>query len=94
MESASTPPECPQSWRAVRLKCKPGAEGVAVGEYGGSGFFLSCNGETSIRICANGNEYGYLMEGREPDGPFVRCGLNGSADVVNERCGPLHLIIN
>ena len=76
------------------MPTKPGAEGIAVGVYGGTGFFLSCGGETSTRICANSSEYGYLMEGVEPDGPIVRCGLNGTADQVNEFCGPLHLIIN
>lgn len=91
-ESVSAPPECPESWRAIRLKCKPGAEGIAVGNYGGSDFFLTCDEE--VRTCTSGNTWRYLMEGASPDGPIVRCALSGESDQVNEFCGPLHLIIN
>jgi hypothetical protein len=90
---ASAPPECDASWRAVRLKCKPGAEGLVTGIYGGTDFFLIC-GDGTERICVSDNSFRYLMEGGVPGGPQVRCALSGDDVQVNEFCGPLHLIIN
>jgi hypothetical protein len=91
--AASAPPECDLSWRAVRLKCKPGAEGLVTGIYGGTDFFLVC-GDPTEKICVSGNSFRYLMEGGVSGGPQVRCALSGDDVQVNEFCGPLHLIIN
>ena len=50
MESISAPPDCPGSWRAVRLHCRGGSQGVATGFYGGTDFFLVCNGDRGNHI--------------------------------------------
>lgn len=92
--SAAAPPECPESWRAVRLNCKGGADGLVSGVYGGTSFFLTCNGESSTAVCASGTSWRYIMEGTTSDGLAVRCGLSGTSDGVNDFCGPLHLILN
>ena len=92
--AAASAPECPASWRAVRWNCKGGADGLVSGEYGGTSFFLTCGGESSTRICTDGESWRYIMEGTTPDGAAVRCGQAGSSGQVNEFCGPLHLIIN
>jgi hypothetical protein len=91
--AASAPPDCPESWRAVRLNCRKDAEGLVTGIYGGTDFFLTC-GDDSIQICSGSSDFRYIMEGGTPGGPAVRCALSGTSDVVNEFCGPLHLIIN
>lgn len=93
-EVAAAPPDCEESWRAARLICAKDAEGIAVGNYGGTEFFLSCNGETRTTFCTVGSDFRYIMEGFAPGGPVVRCALSGTAHPVNEKCGPLHLIIN
>ena len=95
MESISAPPDCPGSWRAVRLHCRGGSQGVATGFYGGTDFFLVCNGDrVTTLICTTGNDYRYIMEGQTPGGPIARCANSGSAVQVNESCGRLHLTIN
>lgn len=91
--TASAPPECDLSWRAVRLKCKPNAEGLVTGNYGGTDFFLVC-GDATERICSSDNSFRYIMEGGVPGGPQVRCADSGDDVQVNAFCGPLHLIIN
>ena len=91
---AAAPPECPASWRAVRLNCKGGSDGLIAGEYGGTSFFLTCGGETSTQICTEGESWRYIMEGTTPDGAAVRCAQSGTSGQVNEFCGPRHLILN
>jgi len=87
-------PDCDGSWRAARLQCAANATGLATGYYGGTDFFLTCSGASSVRFCTSGNDFRYLMEGQTPKGAAVRCALSGSAGQVNEKCGPLHLIVN
>ena len=92
--AAASPPECPASWRAVRLNCRGDADGLVTGEYGGTSFFLTCGGETSTQICTEGESWRYIMEGTTADGAAVRCAQFGNSGGVNEFCGPLHLILN
>ena len=87
-------PDCDGSWRAARLRCAGNSTGLVAGNYGGTDFFLSCSGESTVRFCTSGNTFRYIMEGQNSDGQAVRCALSGSAGQVNEKCGPLHLIVN
>lgn len=92
---ASSPPECPASWRNVSLQCRGDSSGLITGQYGGTDFFLACNGDkASTSICAGGNGYRYIMEGQIPGGIAVRCADSGASGQVNEFCGPLHMKIN
>jgi hypothetical protein len=93
-EVSAAQPDCDGSWRAARLQCAGNSTGIAAGNYGGTDFFLNCSGESSVRFCTSGNAFRYIMEGQDSDGRAVRCALSGSAGQVNEKCGPLHLIIN
>lgn len=95
MEAVSAPPDCGGSWRVVRLHCRGGSQGVAAGDYGGTGFSLACNGDrVTTSICTASSDYGYIMEGERPNGPPIRCFGSGSAVQVNSFCGGLHLTIN
>ena len=95
MTATAAPPDCSGSWRAVRLHCRGGSQGVATGVYGGTDFFLVCNGDrVTTSICTTGNDYRYIMEGQTPGGPIARCAGSGSSVQVNEFCGGLHLTIN
>ena len=96
--AAASAPDCPASWRAVRLNCRGDAEGLVTGEYGGTSFFLTCDGETSTQICTEGESWRYIMEGNTPDGPAVRCApvllaawlvpgcIYSDLDLVGKRC--------
>jgi hypothetical protein len=95
MQAIAAPPDCGGSWRAVRLHCRGGSQGAATGSYGGSDFFLICNGDrVTTNICTSGDDYRYIMEGQFQGGSVVRCANSGSAVQVNESCGRLHLTIN
>jgi hypothetical protein len=95
MKAIGPPPTCETSWRAVRLHCRRGSQGSATGQYGGTDFFLACNGNrVTTSICTSGSDYQYIMEGQPPSGPVVRCANSGSAVQVNASCGDLHLTIN
>jgi len=94
-EKVTAPPECPgQSWRNVRVNCKIGARGGAVGEYGGTPFAVFCDGDrTTESICVVGEEYGVRMSS-ESASQAVDCFFQGQSGAVNEACGDVRLTIN
>ena len=85
-------PECPFSWAIARLKCKKGAAGAAVGEYGGTVVSLFCDDDKTVQsLCVAGFSYGVRVSSEND--VAVDCFFEGNG-VLHEACGDVQLTIN
>lgn len=88
----AAPPD--RSTKFVQIACKPGWRGGAGGQYGGIAFDVSCdNGRgTTILQGTSGTAYSVRM-GVESDTVAVDCFFTGDAQVVNESCADVLLMV-
>ena len=80
--------------KQVRLACKNGWRGSAVGEYGGVPVSIGCNnGRATQRLdMTAGTAYSIRM-GAESQTVAIDCLFTGDAPRVNESCGEVRLTI-
>ena len=84
----------PRTVKTATLVCQPGWRAQAVGQYGGVGFFASCNnGRGNDRIVGPvGTAYGVRMGVESESGAFD-CAHSGDAATVDVPCAAVRLTI-
>lgn len=92
LRSEAAPPD--RDSKFVQIACKPGWRGSAAGQYGGVSFGVACdNGRGTTRIDGVvGTSYSVRMGVENATGAFD-CFFTGDAQVVNESCVDVRLMI-
>jgi hypothetical protein len=90
-------PNSPPGQRVVTVNCTRGSDGAAVGDYGGTGFSVSCQqnrASVTIPVDPADNTYSVTMLTTSQSGQSVACVVSGERRSVAGRCGDVILTIH
>ena len=93
---AAAPQAAPRdkTTKIVKLTCKNGWRGTALGEYGGVPLSISCNYDRATTTLSGTAGTAYVIRvGVETFGGAVDCFFPGDSPRVNESCGGVRLSI-